>query len=396
MKILAVCSSLDLRFPYSSTPAWWQLFKGLCEIGVEVVVTPYQGAAVESLWWKAYPNPCQREGALFTASREALRKLHLSRKNDDRDKGEMEDSFADKSVRTLAKAFIRPRWKKHLENIIRKENDIDAVIVFTVPLNHFRGLPTHIKAKYQIPILYYDGDVPESLPQFKGFRSGFRIYQGADLTEYDGFISNSQGGVTDLERMGAKNVKVLYYGVDPLVFAPLKVKQDIDVFFYGHGYEYRRAWIDTMIRTPSKELNRYRFAIRATGMDIDLGNTERLPYVSLSKLRVYGCRSKINLNITRKQHASVYASSSSRPFELASMGCCIVSNPYLGLEEWFEPKKEIVVVKDSQEAIETYKWLLSRDDERKRMGLKARERVLKEHTYQHRSRELMKIIKEMS
>jgi len=77
------------------------------------------------------------------------------------------------------------------------------------------------------------------------------------------------------------------------------------------------------------------------------------------------------------------------------MGCCVVSNPYLGLEEWFEPKKEILVIKDSQEAIETYKWLLSRDQERKKIGLKARERVLKEHTYQHRSRELIKVIKEM-
>jgi hypothetical protein len=192
VKILAVCSSLDLRFPYSSTPAWWQLFKGLYEMGVEVIVIPYQGASIESLWWKAYPNPCQREGALFATGREAVRKLYSFAKKEDSHKEKIKDSFADKTVRTLAKTFIRPRWKRYLDNIIRKENDIDAVIVFTVPLNHFQGLPTHIKKKYQIPIFYYDGDIPESLPQFKGFRSGFRIYQGADLTEYDGFISNSR------------------------------------------------------------------------------------------------------------------------------------------------------------------------------------------------------------
>jgi len=53
------------------------------------------------------------------------------------------------------------------------------------------------------------------------------------------------------------------------------------------------------------------------------------------------------------------------------------------------------VIKDSQEAIEIYKWLLSNDRERKKIGQKARERVLKEHTYQHRSKELIKIIKAM-
>ena len=41
MKILAICSSLDLRQPYSCTPAWWQLLKGLAEIGVDVSAVPY-------------------------------------------------------------------------------------------------------------------------------------------------------------------------------------------------------------------------------------------------------------------------------------------------------------------------------------------------------------------
>ena len=58
MKLLALCSSLDLRRPYSSTPAWWQLLKGLYEIGVEVLATTYQGEAIESPWWTSVPNPC--------------------------------------------------------------------------------------------------------------------------------------------------------------------------------------------------------------------------------------------------------------------------------------------------------------------------------------------------
>ena len=392
MKILAVCSSLDLRFPYSCTPAWWQLFKGLYEIGVEVIATPYQGPAVESLWWKTYPNPCQREGALFTSARDAVRGLTKFVKQENGQRYETKDNLADKAIRTLTHTLIRPKWEKHLDNILKNEEDVDAIIVFTAPLNHLRGLPTYIKEKYDIPIFYYDGDIPASLPSFGGFKSGFKIYQGADLTEYDGFISNSKGGVPELEKMGAKNVSVLYYGADPALFAPLNVKQDIDVFFYGHGYEYRKEWIKAMIAMPSKRLTNKRFAIRATGFDIDLGNTEKLPYASFAKLREYCCRSRINLNITRKAHASIYASSSSRPFELASMGCCIVSNPYKGLEEWFEPKKEIFIVESADEAIDTYKWLLKNDGQRGRIGRQARGRVLKEHTFRHRAKELAKIL----
>jgi spore maturation protein CgeB len=117
-----------------------------------------------------------------------------------------------------------------------------------------------------------------------------------------------------------------------------------------------------------------------------------LPYASFSKLREYACRSRINLNITREAHASVYASSSARLFELAAMGCCIVSNPVEGLGEWFEPGREIFAVHSAEEALATYRQLLTDEKERLEVGRRARERVLREHTYQQRARELVRIV----
>ena len=52
MKILTICSSLDLRQPYSCTPAWWQLLKALAEIGADISAVAYAGETVES--------PCRR------------------------------------------------------------------------------------------------------------------------------------------------------------------------------------------------------------------------------------------------------------------------------------------------------------------------------------------------
>lgn len=392
MKILAVCSSLDLRYPFSCTPSWWQMFKGLYEIGVEVVAIPYQSYGIESLWWKVYDNPAQLEGAGFATVRRFMRRFIKPRKGEANDKHSSKESLADKLTRTLANALVRPKWQRCLSSILERERDVDAIVIFTVPLNHLRGLPSYLKMRYNVPVFYYDGDIPASLPTLEGFTSGFRIYQGADLTEYDAFISNSKGGAAELRRMGARQVHVLYYGADPAVFSPIDVDQDIDVFFYGHGYEYRRQWIEAMMVEPSKKLPQYRFALRGTAFDIELGRTERLPYASFSKLREYACRSRINLNITREAHASVYASSSARLFELASLGCCIVSNPVEGLEEWFEPGKEIFAVQSAEEALATYRRLLSDGRERREVGRRARERVLREHTYRQRARELVRIV----
>jgi glycosyltransferase involved in cell wall biosynthesis len=401
MKLLFVCASLDLTQPFSATPAWWQLLKALYEIGVDVVATPYQGPAIESLWWRAEPNPAQWQGDGFKSARDLYRKfageappvqtsvsigagLRPALTND--------ESLPDKLVRQVAQTVIAPLWERHLDRILTKQPDIDAVIFLTVPLNHLVGVAAEIQRKHNKPVIYYDGDVPASLPNMSGFASGFRIYQGANPAEYTAFISNSKGGESALKELGARAVHTVYYGADPDVFSPVDVPtQDIDVMFYGHGREYRQQWIEDMITAPSNVLTDAHFAVRGTKLG-DLGRANTLPYLSFSKLREYACRSKINLCITRRAHASVYGSSSSRPFELSSMGCCIVANPYEGIEEWFEPGKELFVVNSQEEAIDRYRYLLNHDAERQAVGQAARERVLKEHTFRHRARQLVEIV----
>ena len=397
MKLLVVVSSLDLTQPFSATPAWWQLLKGLYEIGVEVIATPYQGPAIESLWWRAERNPTRWQGDMFKSLRDIARVV-IPPKQVQMDDTQLPDadtteSLSDKTVRKLAQTLTAPLWRRHLDGILSADPDIDAVMFLTVPLNHFNGIPRYLSERYQKPIFYFDGDVPASLPNMKGFASGFRIYQGADISEYTAFISNSKGGEELLQQFGIKNTHTVWYGADPDVFSPVAVPtQDIDVLFYGHGREYRSDWIDNMITKPSRELSEYQFAVRGTRLG-DIGKTQMLPYLSFSKLREYSSRSKINLCITRGAHASVYGSSSSRPFELSAMAACIVANPYNGLEEWFEPEKEVIIVNSAEEAKDRYQFLLNHETDRIAIGNAARERVLKQHTFRHRAQELVDIIK---
>jgi hypothetical protein len=396
MKLLVVVSSLDLTQPFSATPAWWQMLKGLYEVGVEVVVTPYQGPAIESLWWRAERNPTRWQGDIFKSLRDVARLVMPPKQvqMDDTQSPESEasDSLADMTMRKLVKTLITPVWRRHLERILVDEPDIDAVMFLTVPPNHFIGIPQYLSERYQKPVFYYDGDVPASLPNMKGFMSGFHNYQGADISEYTAFISNSRGGEPLLKQLGAKNTHTVWFGVDTDVFSPIAVPvQDIDVMYYGHGREYRSDWIDNMITIPSQQLTDYRFAVRGTKLG-DIGKTEMLPYLSFSKLREYSCRSKINLCITRGAHASLNGSSSSRPFELSAMGACVVANPYDGLEEWFEPEKEMIIINSVDEAIDRYQYLLKHETERIAFGKAARERVLKQHTFRHRAQEFKQII----
>jgi glycosyltransferase involved in cell wall biosynthesis len=383
-KLLVVASSLDMRAPLSSTPSWWQLLKALAEEGVDLTVAPYQGPAMESPWWAAAANPCQREGDLVGWAKRLAPPRSVANPSG-------AETSSDRATRILVEHVTKPRWRSHIVRLIEKARDFDAVLFLTVPPNHFGGIPGLLEHRFGLPTYFYDGDVPASLPRFAGFRTGFRIYQGADLGEYAAVISSSKSGVADLVRLGARRVDILYYGADPSVFAPRDIEPDLDVFFYGHGREYREQWVDAMLDAPSRELPDVRFAVRGTRLG-DLPRVEKLPYASFSKLSEYCCRSRINVLITRQAHASVYGSSTARPFELAALGCAMVSNPYLGLQEWFEPGREILVVSDAAEAVAMYRALLATPSLREELGRRARLRLLAEHTYRHRARELLRIM----
>jgi hypothetical protein len=389
-RILAVASAADLDFRYGCTPAWWQLWKGLYEAGCDLIVTPYRGRAVESPWWRTYPNPCYREGELFDASRRAAGRLAGDRVRRAEDRPP--DTASDKAVRTVISRWVTPRWKRHLERIVEREGGVDAVIVFTVPMSHLRGIPTALRERFDVPVVYYDGDLPASLPEFGGLDTGFNIYHGADPGEYDLMLSNSEGAIPSLLAMGARKAEALFWAVDPDLFAPLPVAKEHDVFFYGYGDRFRRDWMADMVGEPSRRLPEVDFVLGGADFRGDTGSARSIGDVPFNVFSHAVSASRINLNITRGPHATVPGSSSARPFELAACGAAIVSNPYEGLSQWFEPGSEVRVVTSSDEAVAAYEELLADPGAAEEMGRRARERALSEHTYAQRARRLLDLI----
>lgn len=253
-----------------------------------------------------------------------------------------------------------------------------------------------IHEEFGIPVAYYDGDMPTILPKYAAEREfKFNYYVNADLSEFDIFFTNSKGVIPDLEEMGARNVHPLYYAADPNLFKPVDVEKDIDISFFGYGSEFREEWMKKMIANPSKHIPDAKFSVGGKGFGIPMGNANLIGDLSYSAFREFCCRSRICLNITRWSHTNVYASATARPFELAAYGACIVSQPYDGIEEWFDIGKEIIGVKSEEEATEAYKWLLSSDSEREKIGENARERVLRDHTYLNRAEGIQKIFQNL-
>jgi glycosyltransferase involved in cell wall biosynthesis len=390
-KILAVASAVDLDFRYGCTPAWWQLWKGMAEAGIDLIVTSYRGRAIESPWWRTAPNPLYHEAEAFAAARHLAARLKGDRYLR-RAEASPEDTRADKIAREAIWRYVTPRWRRHLEGILERERDVDAVVVFTVPMSHLRGIPAALRQRFGVPVVFYDGDVPMSLPEFGGMDTGFNYYHGADPGEYDLLLANSDGGTSRLRELGARRVETLYWAADPELFTPLDVGKEFDVFFYGYGDKFRREWMRELVGEPSRAAPELTFALGGRDFRGDVGNAHTVGDVPFNAFPRAISAARVNLNITRSAHASVAGSSTCRPFELAACGAAIVSNPHDGIERWFEPGSELVVVSSGEEALAAYRELVADPALALEMGRRARERVLDEHTYSHRARRLLELV----
>jgi spore maturation protein CgeB len=257
---------------------------------------------------------------------------------------------------------------------------------------HFRGIPTHLRERYGLPVAFYDGDVPMSLPEFGGMDTGFNYYHGADPSEYDLIVSNSEGGLERLRELGARRAEAVFWAADPEFFAPRPVDKEMDVFFYGYGDKFRREWMQALVGEPSRRLAEVDFALGGRDFQGDVGRARLLGDVPFNQFARAISAARVNLNVTRRSHATVPGSSTCRPFELAAAGAAIVSNPHEGLDRWLEPGSEVIVVDDADAAVTAYRALLDDPAEAEAMGARARARVLDEHTYRHRAARLLELI----
>jgi spore maturation protein CgeB len=81
-----------------------------------------------------------------------------------------------------------------------------------------------------------------------------------------------------------------------------------------------------------------------------------------------------------------------RLFEVPAMGGFLLTGYAPGLENYYEPGKEVVVFRSLQELEEQIRYYLDHDEERRIIAIRGRERTLREHTYTERFRQIFKTI----
>jgi spore maturation protein CgeB len=215
---------------------------------------------------------------------------------------------------------------------------------------------------------------------------------------YDYFFHIQPGPFeAQLDAAGCRRHAYLPTGCDPEIHRPVELtpqereEYGCDLSFAGAGYFNR---VQTFLG-----LTDYDFKIWGVNWDarelqpLLQRAEERFTPEEFAKI-VAG--SKINLNLhSSTEHAGVDPGADAinpRVFEVAACGGFQLCDPCRGLEDFFDPDTEVPTYRNLTELRARIDYFLAHPEEREAMARRARERALREHTYEQRARQMLERI----
>lgn len=239
-------------------------------------------------------------------------------------------------------------------------------------------------------VAFYDIDTPVTLARLA---RGECDYLTLDLIPgLDLYLSFTGGPVLrTIEReLGAPVARALYCSADPEVHHPAPCALAWDLGYLGTYSPDRQPKVERLLCGPARALPERRFVVAGPQYPdarVDWPrNVERIDHLSPPEHRAFYNAQRFTLNLTRDDMVRAGWSPSVRLFEAAACGTPILSDRWEGLDELFVPGEEVLLVEDEEDVVRALRDLS--DADRRRLGARARERVLAAHTAAHRAAEL--------
>ena len=197
-------------------------------------------------------------------------------------------------------------------------------------------------------------------------------------------------------RLGARECVPIYNALDPATHHPVPPdpRFDCDLAFLGNRLPDREARVDRFFFGPARELPSLRFLLGGSGWDAGAvpDNVRCLGHVRTADHNAFNVTPRVVLNIARDSMAAIGFSPATRVFEAAGAGACLMTDYWEGIELFLKPGEEVLVARDGQDVTDCLRGLPPGRDEA--IGERARARILSEHTYAHRARQLDALLRE--
>lgn len=242
-------------------------------------------------------------------------------------------------------------------------------------------------------VVFWDVDAPATLTRLE--------HAPADplrglVPDYDLVLTYGGGQrvVARYEALGARGCVPIYNALDPETHHPVVPEERFraDLSALVNRLPDREARVEEFFFATARTLLQRSFLLAGAGWEDIAGarNVRYLGHLPPGSHNAFNCSPLAVLNVTRDSMVENGWSPATRVFEAAGAGACVISDSWDGLEHFLEPGSEVIACSGGSQVVDALRELdLGTARE---IGGRARERVLDEHTYAHRARQVEEVL----
>ncbi|GAW65899.1 glycosyltransferase [Geoanaerobacter pelophilus] len=241
-------------------------------------------------------------------------------------------------------------------------------------------------------VIFWDVDAPATLERIAANTDDpFR----ALIPQYDLVLTYGGGDpiVRRYTSFGARTCIPIYNALDPETHYPVhsEPRLEADLSFLGNRLPDRERRVEEFFLAVASSLPERRFLLAGSGWDEKerSGNVKYLGHLGTCDHNAFNCSPMAVLNVSRDGMARNGFSPATRVFEAAGAGACMITDQWEGVEQFFEPEREIFVAASGEEVAEILDRLTP--SLAAAVGSRALTRVRAQHTYAHRARQFQEI-----
>jgi spore maturation protein CgeB len=230
--------------------------------------------------------------------------------------------------------------------------------------------------------IFWDVDAPATLAAID---ARFR-----DLVPAFDAVLTYGGGDPVVERylaLGARACVPVYNALDPQTHQPVPrdARFEADLAFLGNRLPDREARVEEFFLRAAELVPERRFLLGGSGWeDKPLPeNVTLLGHVGTADHNALNSTPLTVLNVTRDSMVANGWSPATRVFEAAGAGACLITDAWPGIELFLEPGTEVLVAQDGADVAHELRSLTA--ERAAAIGRAARDRVLRDHTYEQRA-----------
>jgi spore maturation protein CgeB len=242
------------------------------------------------------------------------------------------------------------------------------------------------------PVAFWDIDTPVTAAALR--RGECEYLTPALVPRFDLYLSFTGGPL--LDQLGARRPHAFWCMVDAGGYAPLPGEPRWHLGYLGTYAGDRQPALEELLLRPARRCRGWRFAVAGPMYPDSVEwpeNVDRIENVPPRRHPAFYSAQRFTLNLTRADMIRAGWSPSVRLFEAAACAVPIISDWWEGLDTFFEPDRELLVADDADDVLRFLTEVP--EDERRRIGGRARVRVLREHTAVRRAAALERLVHEL-